>query len=517
MATGSGNQASAQLLHGSSRYELLGKIASGGMATVFAGRLRGAEGFYRLVAIKRAHPHLLEDPAFRRMLLEEARLASRLHHPNIVAVQDVEELSGELLLIMDYIEGTSLADLLWGDDAEGRPLHARAAVRIALDACAGLQAVHDLRDERGEPMHLVHRDISPHNLLIGVDGVARVADFGIARCKQTQRSTSTGALKGKVAYMAPEYIEGGNVDARSDLFGLGVVVWESLARQRLFRGENEIDTLKRVVSAEAPLLSSVAPWLGRRLDSVVARALEKRPEDRYPSVEAFGNALESIARRDDLIAAASEVGAQVRAAAAPQIDRRRAVIRDQLALSDGAAGPEADTRDLARPAAQVDVASTPAPRPSTPEPTFTNTHATAPGVSSVSAIGLLEASSAAARKQRTTRVGLGLAAGLLLLVGGGLGVWIRPGSSAGNDARPVVGVEPPIAPSASASSAPSPPAPIVAPLIPTLPLSASATSAVAAPSSAPRPAVSGARPAPARSGVTPKAEPLPPNPYGHSG
>lgn len=515
MATGSGHQSLAQLLTGSSRYELLGKIASGGMATVFAGRLRGAEGFWRLVAIKRAHPHLLEDPSFRRMLLEEARLASRLHHPNIVAVQDVEELSGELLLIMDYIEGTSLAELLWGDDAAERPLHARAAVRIALDACAGLQAVHDLCDEQGEPMRLVHRDVSPHNILIGVDGVARLADFGIAKCKQTQPSTTTGALKGKIAYMAPEYIERGHTDAQSDIFGLGVVVWESLARKRLFRGDNEVETLRKVVSEPAPLVSSVAPWLGHRLDAVVARALEKRPEDRYPSAEAFGNALESVARREDLIAAASEVGAQVRAAAAPQIERRRAVIREQLAISDGTAAPRSETKDLLRPApAEVVPAPAFAPPPPRGEPAPIETGATAPGVSSVSSIGLLEAAGLPSRQSRMTRSRVAAAAGLLLIAGGGLGIWIRPWSHPVSDTREVADAEP--ARASVASSAPPLPAPIVVPLAASAALPATTIAPVVTAPSAPRPAVTGTRTAPAKSGAAPKVEPLPPNPYGRS-
>src|SRR5262245_59776593 len=156
----------------SSRYELLVKIASGGMATVYVGRLRGAAGVWRLVAIKRAHPHLIEDASFKRMLIDEARLASRVHHPDILAVPDVEEFEGELRLVMDSVEGAALSELLAKSAEDQRRLPPRIAVRIALDACAGLHAAHELTDERGAPLRLVHRDISPHNILVGVDGVA---------------------------------------------------------------------------------------------------------------------------------------------------------------------------------------------------------------------------------------------------------------------------------------------------------------------------------------------------------
>ena len=165
-------------LPSSSRYELLVKIASGGMATVYVGRLSSVVGSSRLVAIKRAHAHLMEDPAFAKMLIEEAKLASRIHHPNVVAVQSVEEVEGELLLVMDYVEGASLADLV---NYEELPMPARVAVRALLDGCAGLQAAHELTDDDGKSLGIVHRDVSPHNILVGVDGVARLTDFGIAK------------------------------------------------------------------------------------------------------------------------------------------------------------------------------------------------------------------------------------------------------------------------------------------------------------------------------------------------
>jgi eukaryotic-like serine/threonine-protein kinase len=319
-----------------SRYELLVRIAAGGMATVYVGRLSGPARFWRLVAIKRAHAHLLEDASFTKMLIAEARLASKIHHPNVVAVQDVEELDGELLLVMDYVEGASLAALATQAEEAGDTLSTRAVVRMILDACAGLHAAHELVDEDGRPLCLVHRDVSPHNVVVGVDGVTRLADFGIAKVSQTGSGggTATGALKGKVAYMAPEYVETGHIDARGDVFALGIVAWEALARRRLFRGSNDIETLRLVTGGEIPAPSSVAPWVDRALDPVILRALERAPDSRFATAQAFGEALEEAARKHDLIAAAPEVGRIVRALVGPALDQRRSLIRERMPPSD---------------------------------------------------------------------------------------------------------------------------------------------------------------------------------------
>jgi serine/threonine-protein kinase len=319
-----------------SRYELLVKIASGGMATVYVGRVRGAVGFWRLVAIKRAHPHLLADPIFSKMLIDEARLASRIHHPNAVAVLDVEELGDELLLVMDYVEGAALSELLKKTTPE-TPLPARIAVRVMLDACAGLQAAHELTDEHGEPLGIIHRDISPHNILVGADGVTRLTDFGIAKLTKSPSATSIGALKGKLGYMAPEYVESGVLDQRSDVFGMGIVLWESLASKRLFRGENELETIQLMASSEVPALGSAAPWVGPGLDDVMESALARLPDQRFQSARAFANALETAARRLDLIGSHAEVAAYVKEAVRSTLDARRAAIRAKTdVVADGA-------------------------------------------------------------------------------------------------------------------------------------------------------------------------------------
>jgi eukaryotic-like serine/threonine-protein kinase len=314
----------------SSRYELLVKIASGGMATVYVGRLTSAAGVTRLVAVKRAHAHLLEHPAFARMVIGEARLASRIHHPNVVAVQDVEEIEGELLLVMDYVEGASLSELLPSAE-HGGAMPIEVAMRVILDACAGLHAAHELTGDDGTPLGIVHRDVSPHNILVGIDGVARLTDFGIAKSSshtQSDGRTSTGALKGKVSYMAPEYIESGRLDARSDVFSLGVVAWETLTGRRLFRGETDIESLRMVLAAEVPQLASVSAALGPSVNAIIRRALARDPTERIATAAMFGEALEAAALRDGTrVGKHADVAAWMKDIAGSALEARRALVR----------------------------------------------------------------------------------------------------------------------------------------------------------------------------------------------
>jgi eukaryotic-like serine/threonine-protein kinase len=312
----------AALLAGS-RYELLVKIATGGQATVYVGRLSGSRGFQRLVAVKRAHPHLREDEAARTMLVREARLASRLHHANVVVIHDVEETDDELLLVMDYVEGGSLAELCEREAAAGGALPPPVAMRILLDTCAGLAAVHELADDDGRPLGFVHRDVSPQNILVGIDGTARVGDFGLAKGLETSAS-ATAAVRGKIAYLAPEHVDGGPYTQRCDLFSLAVVAWEALTGRRLFRGHSDADTLRKLVLEEAPLASTVAPSLGAATDRVLARALAKRPEDRTTSVAAFARELHDAGLG---VATHADVGRAVERLLGDRLQSRRQALR----------------------------------------------------------------------------------------------------------------------------------------------------------------------------------------------
>ncbi len=296
------------------------------MATVYVGRARGAVGFSRLVALKRAHSHVKNDEKLAASMKLEARLASRLHHANVVSVLDVEEDDGDLILILDYVEGCTLRTLSVRVEEHGerRP---REMIRVILDVAAGLHAAHQTTDENGRLLGLVHRDVSPSNILVGVDGVARIADFGIAKAiVEGSERTETGVLKGKSSYMAPEYVMFQRASAQSDLFSLGVVAWEALAGVRLFKGPNEIETLKRVMNAEARPLSAHAPELAM-LDGIFERALAREPSDRYASALEMATDLERVARAHDLVASHAEVAMLVERVARAELAERRRLLR----------------------------------------------------------------------------------------------------------------------------------------------------------------------------------------------
>ncbi len=316
----------------SSRYDAIVKLASGGMATVWVGTVRGALGFRQLVAIKKPHPHLLEDPSHRQELIAEARLASLIRHANVVDVRDVEIEGTAISLVMSYVEGASLAELVVAAEKRETCLPPRVAVRIALDALAGLHAAHELIDERGRPVSLVHRDVSPQNILVGVDGLARVTDFGVAKFtrKNNAGESSEGSLKGKLAYMAPEYLRGEVIDRRFDVFALGIVLWETLAGKRLFRGANEAETLRLVLEHPHEKLASVAP-AAAALDDVLATALARSADERFQSAHAMAAALESSATAAGLCGTHGEVARALQDLAGTSIEERRALIRTKLA------------------------------------------------------------------------------------------------------------------------------------------------------------------------------------------
>ena len=311
------------------RYETLLELGIGGMATVFVGRARGAAGFSRLVALKRARAHVKRDPKLFAALEREARLASRIHHSNVVGVVDVVEDEGDLVLVLEYVEGVSLADLTRGDGAFSSldvRTRARAVLRIVLDVAAGIDAAHRTEDEDGRLLGIVHRDVSPGNVLVGTDGVAKIADFGIAKSFDAHGDrTDTDALKGKVGYMAPEYVEHQSSTPSVDLFALAVVAWESLTGARLFRSATEIETLRRVVAGRVPELGSIVPELAP-LDPVLRRALAVRPDERHPTVQAFAVELEAVARAVDLVASHAEVALLVSEVAGDTLAERRRLL-----------------------------------------------------------------------------------------------------------------------------------------------------------------------------------------------
>ena len=312
----------------SRHYEILQEIASGGMATVYLGSRRGPGGFERIVALKRALPPRDGiDPS--ALLAREAQLASRVHHANVVSVIDAEVVDGALLLIMEYVEGASLGQLL----AAG-PIAPRLLARILLDATAGLEAIHATTAEDGTPWNLVHRDISPQNLLVGVDGVTRVADFGIATTQCSTRSTGMGARRGKPGYMAPEYVVDGIATASCDIFALSVVAWEALTGRRLFGGATTLEQIHEMHQAGVPRPSDLLPEIGVAWDNFVMRALGRTAVSRYDTAHEFERGLLHACGSD--IASRREVASFVEHLASEPIWLRRAIVRERLRESDPA-------------------------------------------------------------------------------------------------------------------------------------------------------------------------------------
>ena len=276
------------------KYELLRKIASGGMGQVFLAREHGT-GFERLVVLKLILPHLAEDDEFLSMFLDEAGLVARLTHPNLITILDLTEIEGRHCLAMEYVQGDDVRRLDKTSRAQGKTLPVGLILRIIADAAAGLHYAHQARDAQGKPLRLVHRDVSPQNILVGFDGGVKVIDFGVAKAATSSQNTATGVLKGKYPYMSPEQASGLAIDARSDLFALGVVMWELLTGKRLFKGESDMMTLRLVKDCQVPRPSQLNPRLPPGLDEVVLKALAPSPDQRYPDCGAFRLALEDYA------------------------------------------------------------------------------------------------------------------------------------------------------------------------------------------------------------------------------
>ena len=272
------------------KYILMRKIAMGGMAEIFKAKVTGTEGFEKDLVIKRILPHFTEDEAFVKMFIDEASITAKLQHPNIVQIFDFDVAEGTYYIAMEYIEGRDLKDVLERSIKLGEPLSVAQCVWIMMEVSKGLHYAHT-KEYRGKPLNIVHRDISPSNVMVAFNGEVKLMDFGIAKAAQRSTKTMAGAVKGKVAYMSPEQARGKPLDGRSDLFALGIMLWEMLTGKRLFLAESDFETLTNVLKAEAPAPSSINPAVPHDLDPIVAKCIEKKREDRYPNVEAFNREL----------------------------------------------------------------------------------------------------------------------------------------------------------------------------------------------------------------------------------
>jgi serine/threonine-protein kinase len=278
------------------RYLIIHKLATGGMGEVLLARQSGPGGFDRFVAIKRLLPHLAENAQFVQMFLDEARLAARLTHPNICQIHEFGCNDGSYYLAMEYLSGESLSAVLEGANEKGKPLAHGIAAYIVAHACEGLHYAHERTDDEGKPLQLVHRDVSPSNLFLTYDGNVKLLDFGIAKAANRIAHTNTGSLKGKFGYIAPEAYQGAELDRRTDIFSMGVVLWEMLAKKRLYKREAEYLVGKAIVEEPPPDPRGIDPSIPAPLAEIALRALAKKPGERFQTALEMRRALTAFLR-----------------------------------------------------------------------------------------------------------------------------------------------------------------------------------------------------------------------------
>jgi serine/threonine protein kinase len=310
------------------RFEVIAEIGTGGMASVYVARSTGSGGFRRLVAIKVMHAHLSSDESFVDMFLDEARVAATIHHPNVVPIIDVGFEDGLVFLIMDYIEGDSFSNVEKVAISLRRRIPLGITLRVVLDALAGLHAAHELCDLEGNHLKIIHRDVSPQNIVVGVDGVSRIVDFGIAKAESRVTTTKVGMIKGKLNFMAPEQLRSAPLDRRVDVFGMGVTLWEAVTLRRLYAGENDFDTARRILTGEYPPLLEFDPRLPPVLDDICRKALSPDPDQRFLSADEFADAIETHLAGS--VASGRDVAAFISGVASQKLDRERRAMRDSV-------------------------------------------------------------------------------------------------------------------------------------------------------------------------------------------
>jgi eukaryotic-like serine/threonine-protein kinase len=343
------------------RYALYDRIAAGGMATVHLGRLLGPVGFSRTVAIKRLQPQFAEDPEFVSMFLDEARLAARIRHPNVVPTLDVVSTQRELFLVMEYVQGDSMARLLRTAHARGDVPPPALLATLMVGVLNGLHAAHEARSEQGEPLGIVHRDVSPQNIIVGIDGVARVLDFGVAKAVGRLQTTRDGQLKGKLAYMAPEQLRG-SVTRASDIYSASIVLWEALVGRRAFVGETEGELFAKVLAGRLGPPGELVSGIPPALDAAIVRGADPDPAKRFATARDMARAVaEAVSLVDTTV-----IGEWVESVAKPTLDSRSdliATIESDSTLralppgpSDSDASAPPPRRDDPPPKAGVDIA-----------------------------------------------------------------------------------------------------------------------------------------------------------------
>lgn len=344
------------------RYVLFEEIAAGGMATVHLGKLRGPVGFSRTVAIKKLHPEYARDPQFVSMFLDEARLASRVRHPNVVPTLDVVTTEGQLFLVMEYVQGVSLASLLDATSSRRERVPPHIVAAIVSGALMGLHAAHEACDEDGQNLGIVHRDVSPSNVLVGSDGMPRVLDFGVAKAAGRMHNTRGNVLKGTLGYIAPEQFNKENIDRRADIYSASVMLWEALCGKPLFEGETEYAVIAKALFGNIPLPSTIDPALAA-FDTVVMKGLDREPDNRFDTAREMALAIEQCAGTasnaavaewlaqiaGDTLADRASVLAAVEGGKSRRVSEIRAQMLDALDLEDFDELTSSDTHDGSPP------------------------------------------------------------------------------------------------------------------------------------------------------------------------
>ena len=273
------------------RYHVIERIDAGGMAEVFKANSTSLQGFEKLVAIKRILPKLSKNERFIRMFLDEAKLSLHLSHTNCVQVFDLGLADGTYFIVMEFVDGVNLKHVIEESRARKRPIPVEQTGYVALEICKGLAHAHDKRDQKGHHLQIVHRDISPPNILISAEGEVKITDFGLAKAKSQVEQTDPGVVKGKFGYLSPEAAHGEDVDARTDIFAVGILMWEMLAGRRLFLGETDIGTLKQVRANNVPPLGKFRKDIPEDLERIIRRALTSDLGKRYQTVRDLGQDL----------------------------------------------------------------------------------------------------------------------------------------------------------------------------------------------------------------------------------
>lgn len=309
------------------RYDVVGEIGVGGMGRVYLASMMGPGGFLKWVAIKRIHPHLVEDESVIRMFLDEARVAARISHPNVATVLELGEDDDGYFIAMEHLHGEPLREIVRRTEDAGTHVPFDVACRIIADSAEGLHAAHELTGVRGEALGVVHRDVTPHNLFVTFEGVTKVVDFGIAKFRSRVASTNVNAIRGKLAYMSPEQAAGESLDRRSDVFSLGVVAWELTTGRRLFRTTDDLETLAKVRDCEIPKPSSLVNDYPAELENVIMRALSRDRKERFATARQLSRALQIMLMRSSSLVSRHDVSGWLHTLMPDRIARQEGHLR----------------------------------------------------------------------------------------------------------------------------------------------------------------------------------------------